>query len=115
MYSVIFYKSQRGDSPVDDFLDSLQVKARAKTHKWIQKLQEQGSDLPRPFSDILRNKIRELRIPCGNLDIRLLYFFWHNKIIVVTHGFLKKTNEVPEQEIERAIRLMNDFILRHGG
>lgn len=52
MYSVIFYESQRGDSPVDDFLDSLQVKARAKTYKWIQKLQEQGPDLPMPFSDI---------------------------------------------------------------
>ena len=115
MYSVIFYKSQRGDSPVDNFLDSLQAKVRAKTIKWLQKLQELGPDLPRPFSDILRNKIRELRVSHGNLEIRLLYFFWHNKIIVVTHGFFKKTQEVPEQEIERAIRMMNGFVLRYGG
>ena len=84
MYRVIFYKSQRGDSPVDDFLDSLQIKVRAKVIKWLRKLQELGPDLPRPF-------------------------------IVVTHGFFKKTQGVPEQEIERAIRMMNDFILRRGG
>ena len=80
MYKVIFYTTQRADSPIDDFLASLHVKARAKTEKWLQELQEQGPDLPRPFSDTLRDKIRELRISHGNLEIRLLYFFWHNKI-----------------------------------
>ena len=30
-------------------------------------------------------------------------------MIVMTHGFVKKTDRVPEGEIERAIRFMNDF------
>jgi len=115
MYKIVFYTSHRGDSPIDEFLDSLQVKVRAKTEKWMQKLQENGPYLPRPYSDTLRNKIRELRISHGSMEIRLLYFFWNRTYIVMVHGLIKKKSEVPEQDIERAIKLMNDFITRHGG
>ncbi|OGS21433.1 MAG: hypothetical protein A3J83_08455 [Elusimicrobia bacterium RIFOXYA2_FULL_40_6] len=115
IYEIIFYTNQRGDSPVDEFLDSLQIKTRAKVEKWLQRLQEYGPNLPRPFSDTLRDKIRELRVSHGGLEIRLLYFFWHDRAIIVAHGFLKKTREVSEQDIERAVRVKNDFLLRHGG
>ena len=115
MYKIIFYTSQCGDSPIDDFLDSLQVKVRAKVEKWMQKLQENGPHLPRPYADVLRDKIRELRISHGSLEIRLLYFFWNRKSIVMVHGLIKKKREVSVQDIEKAIRLMNDFITRYGG
>lgn len=39
----------------------------------------------------------------------MLYFF-SGKIIVVTHGFLKKSSKVPPEEIERAKRSMNDYM-----
>lgn len=87
----------------------------AGTEKWLQLLQEQEPDLPMPYSDTLRGKIRKLRVSYGNLEIRLLYFFWRRTKIVITHGFLKKTMEVPNQEIDFAIRLMRDFISRCGG
>ena len=115
MYKIVFYTSHRGDSLIDKFLDSLQVKVRAKTEKWMQKLQENGPYLPRPYSDTLRNKIRELRVSHGSMEIRLLYFFWNRTYIVMVHGLIKKKSEVPEQDIERAIKLMNGFITRHGG
>jgi len=115
MYKIVFYTSHRGDSPIDKFLDSLQIKVRAKVEKWMQKLQENGPTLPRPYSDTLRDKIRELRVSHGSLEIRLLYFFWNRTSIVMVHGFIKKKSEVSEQDIERAIRLMNDHITRYGG
>ena len=74
-YQVIFYRTPRGSSPTDDFLDSLNKKARAKVLKWLKLLQEQGPSLPRPFSGLLENSIYELRIGFGRLEIRLLYFF----------------------------------------
>ena len=45
------------------------------------------------------------------------YFYVRTRklMIVMTHGFVKKTDRVPEGEIERAIRFMNDFQERPKG
>ena len=71
----------------------------------------EGPDLPRPYADMIRGKIRELRVSFGGLHHRFLYFF-QGKRIVVTHGFLKKTAAIPEGEITRAERYMADFCQR---
>ena len=107
-YEVIFYKKPSEECPVDEFLDALPAKVRAKLEKWIEQLEIQGPRLPRPYADIIRGKIRELRLKFGGSNYRFLYFF-AGKMIVITHGFLKKTDRIPEEEIERAVRFMNDF------
>ncbi|OGS06401.1 MAG: hypothetical protein A2270_06860 [Elusimicrobia bacterium RIFOXYA12_FULL_51_18] len=100
-YLIEFYQTMEGDSPAADFLAELPVKVRAKVAKWMQLLQEEGPDLKRPYADMLRDGIRELRVSFGHLDIRLLYFIEGGEI-VVTHGFLKKTWQTPFLEIEKA-------------
>ena len=112
-YEVLFYQTAGGVSPVDEFLDSLEVHIRAKFEKWLEQLEEHGPNLPRPFADVVYGKIRELRLKFGTMHYRFLYFFAGKKIIV-THGFIKKTPRVPEEEIARAIRHMNDFLARFG-
>ena len=97
-----------------EFLDELQTKIRAKVVKWIQKLENEGPNLPRPFADTIRGKIRELRVNFGSNEYRFLYFFF-GKRIIITHGFLKKTDRVPGGEIERAERIMQDFLERNKG
>lgn len=74
----------------------------------------EGPNLPRPYADIVRGKIRELRVSFGSNEYRFLYFFF-GKRIIITHGFLKKTDRVPEGEIERAERIMQDFLERNKG
>ena len=114
MYEVIFYTTQRGDCPVDEFLDELQTKVRAKVLKWIEQLEREGPNLPRPYADVVQGKIRELRVGFASNHYRFLYFF-HGKKIVITHGFMKKTTKVPLPEIERAQKSMDDFLERHKG
>jgi phage-related protein len=99
-YEVLFYESPRGDCFAEDFLDDLPVKAKAKLEKWLQKLEEHGPDLPRPYADVVRGKIRELRLVFASSQYRFLYFFL-GKRIIITHGFVKKTDKVPEEEIAR--------------
>lgn len=111
MYEVIFYTTEKNECPVDDFLDTLQNKVSAKVEKWIEQLERHGPDLPRPYADIVHGKIRELRIGFGSNEYRFLYFF-HGKQIVLTHGFIKKTRALPVQEIERAVKAMDDFLRR---
>ena len=107
-YEVLFYESSCGICFTEDFLNSLPIKVKGKVARWIERLQEYGPDLPRPYADIVRYKIRELRIVFSSIQYRFLYFFYGKKIII-THGFIKKSDKVPENELERAERLMMDF------
>jgi len=107
-YQILFYESQKGDCPTEEFLDSLPVKVRAKVSRWIDELEQEGPDLPRPYADMVRGKIRELRVIFASNHYRFLYFFYGRQIII-THGFIKKTDRIVEDEIERAERLMRDF------
>ncbi len=107
-FQVLFYVTSNGRCPVEEFLHLLPIKVRAKFAKWIDKLQECGPDLPRPYADIARGKIRELRVIFASGQYRVLYFF-HNRNIIITHGFIKKTDLIPEREIERAQNMMLDY------
>ncbi len=110
-YEVLFYEVGDGHCPADEFLDTLEKKVRAKVFKWIDQLAIYGPDLPRPYADVLRDKIRKLRVRFGSDHFRFLYFFM-GKHIIITHGFVKKTDLVPDQEIDKAIGRMNDFLRR---
>lgn len=113
MYKIVFYTTRRGDSPVKDFLESLDTKARTKAVAFITLLAGEGHKLLRPYTDTLRGRIRELRIPYRTNQYRVLYFFFQGDSIVLLHGFTKKTQAIPEREIERAGRYIADFIARY--
>ena len=110
-YTVIFYSDNKGKSPVYDYINKLPKKVKSKSLKWFQLLEEEGPNLPRPFADVLRDKIREIRVIFASNNYRYLYFFYEN-FAVITNGFQKKTDKVPIKEIEKAIKFMDDFLNR---
>jgi phage-related protein len=112
MYEVIFYQDGRGDYPVKDFLDILDKKARSKVYQYLALLEKEGPNLLRPYADHVRGKIRELRIRFFSVNVRVFYFFFIKDKIVLLYAFSKKTQELPEREIEQAERNMNDWIAR---
>jgi len=114
MYEVEFYEDQHGKCLTIEFLKKLQKKSRAKSAKWIEKLEKEGPNLPRPYADIVRGKIRELRVGFGSNEYRFLYFFCGRRVII-THGFSKKTGKISESEIEKAERIMQNFSQRNKG
>ena len=52
----------------------------------------------------------ELRIKLGSDICRLFYFYWKDKIYVVTSGYIKKTNKTDKRQIEKAIKIKNQFM-----
>ena len=84
----------------------------AKFAKLLKILSYEGPNLKRPYADILAHGIRELRVAFGSNQHRGLYFFFHKDFIIVTHGFMKKTDAVPTGEIELALRYKRDFEVR---
>jgi phage-related protein len=112
LYRIIFYTTERGDSPIDDFLDELDKKSRAKVAAHLSLLEEEGPNLKRPYADVIRGKIRELRIHHSSNQYRILYFFQMREQIVLVHAFSKKTQQLKEKDIELAERRMEDWIRR---
>lgn len=102
---VVFYVEDDGTVPMRVWLDHLwsQPKHRAKCIRWLTLLRDRGHDLRRPKADYLREGIHELRVQFGFENYRMLYFFHGRDQAVVTHGISKHTNEVPPEEIDKAL------------
>ena len=66
-YEVLFYEAADRGCPTQEFLDGLAPKVRGKVAKWLELLEQEGPNLPRPYADVIRGKIRELRVSFGGL------------------------------------------------
>lgn len=114
-FTVDFYRADNGSCPVIEYLDSLSIKMRAKIMRTIALLESNGNMLGMPYSEHLGDGIFELRAKHGSDISRVLYFFYIEKRIIMTHGFTKKTNKVPQSEIERAKRYRSIFLNEQEG
>jgi phage-related protein len=94
---------ERGNIPIIEWLDSLPGKAQNKCFIKLQRLAELGYELRRPEADFLRDKIYELRVNFKGINYRILYFFYKNKAVVISHGIIKEKEVLP-LEIEQAIK-----------
>lgn len=113
-FEIVFYETSTGVCPVSDFLDMTDVKLRAKILWTIQLAKEFGNRLPEPYSKSLEDGIFELRTKVGSDISRVLYFFLDGGKIILTNGFIKKTQKTPRCEIDLAKRYRSDYIKRKG-
>ena len=111
--TVIFYKTSDGKCPAQDFLDSLPGKAAQKV-TWVLRLLEDMNIVPSSYFKKLlgTQEIWECRIQLGSNAYRILCFFTENSVVVLTHGFVKKTQKTPKAEIEKAETYRKDFLKR---
>ena len=111
-FTVLFYEDLNGNKPVEVFLLQLDKKMRAKLLGLLEILQENGHQLREPYSKHLEDGIFELRGKFGSNISRVLYFFYNNGEIILTNGFVKKTQRTPRKEIETAKKRRKDFLSR---
>ena len=111
-FKVLFYQKADGSEPVKQFLNSLDKKMRAKMVRTIEALQNNGNDLRESYSKHLDDGIFELRAKVGTDISRVLYFFFIGQRVILTNGFIKKTQKTPEKEINLAKKYRNDFLQR---
>lgn len=111
-FEVVFYETDTGEIPVEEFLLSLDMKMRAKLVGIMEILQEKGNLLREPYSKHLEDGIFEIRGKVGNDISRLLYFFYYEGKIVMTNGFIKKSRRTPRVELERAKKYRKDYLER---
>lgn len=110
---VIFYKTADGKCPIQAFLDSLPSKVAQKV-TWVLNLLEDLEFVPASYFKKLvgTEEIWECRIHFGSNAYRIFCFFVDNSVVVLTHGFAKKSQKTPKNEIERAEAYRKDFFKR---
>ena len=111
-FQVIFFQKENGESPSEQFIDSLDVKMQAKIYMLLQLLSENGNNMREPYSKHLDDGIFELRAKVGSDISRVLYFFYVRHRIIVTNGFVKKTQKTPKSEIEKAKEYRKEYLER---
>ena len=113
-FTVEFYETKDGERPAEEFLNELDIKMRGKLVMTLKVLQEKGNRLREPYSKHLEDGIFEVRGKVGTDISRVLYFLYYGGRIVLTNGFIKKTQKTPRSEIEKATLYRKDFMERFG-
>lgn len=114
-WGIEFYKTESGNIPVKKFVDSLPEAAQAKFIFILDLLEKYGLEVREPYVKTLkgRTKLKEIRIKTSSNIYRILYFPAKGRIFVILHGFIKKGDKTPINEIETAEKRLKDYINRY--
>ena len=105
---------KNGNCPVDEFLDSFKdEQLRAKTLKNIVSLAIEGSNSRPPLSKYVGDGLFELRTKSGNNIDRIFYFFVFGNRIIMTNGYIKKSQKIDDLEFEKAKKYRDEYFKWH--
>lgn len=94
----------------DDFFKAQSQKIRDKIIKVLD-IVEQVERIPTKYLKYIEgtNGLFEIRVQLGSNIFRIFCFFDGNKFVILLTGFQKKSQKTPRTEIDRAVRLMNEY------
>ncbi len=98
--------------PFKEFVLKLSVKERARIFEAVNYFLElKNNSLPvkESLSKHLEDGIFELRLYVFDKIARILYFYHKGGKIIITHGFVKKSQKTPKKEIEKAKELRDEY------
>ena len=104
-FTIEYVELPNGRSPAREFVDSLDDKAAARIDAFIERLRIYGNRMDGKFVKKLTNDLFELRVKQFDRIFRILFFYQPGRLVVITSGFQKKTEQTPTAEIVRAERL----------
>ncbi len=93
-----------------DFYFSQTQKVKDKI-TWTLKLIESVEKIPEDYLKHIEgtNGLYEVRVKQGSNIFRIFSFFAKGKIIVLANGFQKKSQKTPKQEIEKALKIKEEY------
>ncbi len=102
---LLFYK---------DYFREFYGNQRPKVQKkilWTLKVIEDHDRVPEIYFKHMEgtNGLYEIRVQSGSDIFRIFCFFDINSLVVVGNGFQKKTQKTPSNEIEKALRIKNEY------
>ncbi|HXP61683.1 MAG TPA: type II toxin-antitoxin system RelE/ParE family toxin [Dongiaceae bacterium] len=109
-FTVEFYVSASGRTPVEQFLDELKQSEpgdHAAVLRGLAKLRDRQYHRE-PLSKALGNGLFELR-HVGKLNTRVIWFFVKDRRIIAVHGIRNKGQAIPGRDLDTAQARMRDW------
>ena len=105
-FIVEYFEKADGTYPAEEFILAQDVKMRAKLFRLLDMLEAEGNNLREPYSKNIGDGLYEIRAIQGNNITRVLDFFFIGRKIILTNGFVKKTDKTPTgvKEIAKKFR-----------
>lgn len=103
--TIVFYK---------DYFEEFFIKQRDKVKAkiiWTFDLIEEIEKIPETYLKHIESieGLYEIRIQQSSDIFRIFCFFDKGKIVVLANGFQKKTQKTPRKEIEKALKIMEEY------
>jgi len=98
--AVVFFRTDAGNEPVREWLRGLSKEDRKAVGADILAVQY-AWPVGKPLVDYLGNGIWEVRSRLENRIVRTLFVIVDEEIVLL-HGFLKKQQKTPQQELDLA-------------
>ncbi len=104
-FSIEFALDSGGRCPGGEFFDDLDMKDKAKLMALFRLACEHGDFHNKEKFGDLSDGLFEFK----SFQVRMPFAYAKNErgVILITHGFIKKKNKAPKEEIERARRILN--------
>ena len=93
-----------------DFYEMQPDKVQAKI-EWTLNMIKVTRQVPKKYFKHMEGTkgIYEIRVEIGNNIYRIFSFFDQGNIVVLGNAFHKKTQKTPKQEIEKALKIMEEY------
>lgn len=110
MHDVIFYATSAGREPLREWLQSLPREHRREVGAVIWVLQKMGPALGMPHAKAIGRGLHELRIPLQGMAYRVFYGFVGQRLILLTHGIIKKSEKTPRHDLDLARHRLIEYL-----
>lgn len=97
---VVFYRSENNQEPVREWLKSLPQEDKKTIGEAIKTVQF-GYPIGMPLVKKMSANLWEVRVSLDNRIARVLFTI-NNQTMILLHGFIKKTQKTPIQELDIA-------------
>lgn len=102
---IVFYKNY-----FQEFFDKQREKVKDKII-WTLELLEELERVPETYLKHIENTdgLYEIRIQLGSDIFRIFCFSDQGKLVILANGFQKKIQKTPKQEIEKALKIKQEY------
>ena len=111
---IIFYETDFGDKPVEEFLVGLEPAVRAKVVRTLELLRTQQIVPAKFWKKLSGADLWEVRVEYAGNIYRVLAAFAKNNRVILLHAFQKKSQKTPRQDMEIALERQRRYLQRHG-
>ena len=91
-----------------EFMAKLSQQERDKIRRALL-LFESEDRIPQHYISYIRDGLYEFRVTYGNKEFRLFFIYDGDTIVVLFNCYTKKTQKAPKREIDKAIKLKEEY------